>query len=932
MKIVFKKFGFLKKKKVILPLVAVLALSSYGVYTYVFSAVVSWDGGGTDELCGGAGTANNWSCGYNWGGDVAPTSADIATFDNTSDKDATIDSAINVAGIDINSGYDGTITQNAAITVGTSNFDQAAGTFLGGSDTMTITGSYALSGGDFTSTSGNMTISASLNLSGGNFTHNGGTVSFVGASATSISCSGTPFNLVQFNKNGRGGITTINAGCTVPVGSGQTSTFAGTYIGFTPSTVLNNYGTIVAGDGWGVTKTDECGAIWWINNYDTGVISIGSGTFTVGGCIGNIYNYGTIDHDGTGWTGGGIVNEDADASVGYAGTDLSLKSDLIVDLGSFPNGKNVTFTSGVNGTLNCGDVTLGDMIVDKVSNSLSLGSSCSVGNMTSSSGTINNPASAYTIYATGDVALSSSGTLGGSNLTLELSGTNAQSLSQSAGTFASNLRINKTGSNAAMLATNFTTTQNCNVTEGLLSLDGHNLVCGIAFTVENGGTLSLVGSEFATEPTLNSGSTVVYKGDGDASTDTYILKDWSYHNLTVDMSDASDELATMKADTLSEGLVGYWSFDDGSGITVTDSTAYANHGQAQNTDDTNWDGVDKAPLDFTNGYSLTLNGSSQYVSVASSADLPTGDFTYSAWVKLVTINDEMIIMVPNSSGQNEFYFHSNSTLRTATNNSERAASSSNLPTAAWTHVLVKRSGGSITQYINGVQSGTGTDAGILAFTSCPLYFGTDVDSGCSGSLGNYLNGKMDEIRIYNRALDSLEIATLADGDNTTGVNITNLIVGGTLDIVSGTFDQGAGGSLTAGAVTVGENGTWTNTGLGDITLGGNVLNDGNIVLSRTGESCGEADDIFITSSSAGVQRAWSGSGTFDISDVTVQDQGGTANIIAYSSTELTNVGDNWVIDNDCTPGLPDPEPDPPDPEGTTELRFEGMLLEGINID
>src|SRR5688572_331137 len=84
-----------------------------GAYsTASFAAVRTWDGGGGGDT--------NWNTCANWSADTCPGSGDIATFDNTSDNNATINVAINVAGIDINVGYDGTITQNAAVTVGSS--------------------------------------------------------------------------------------------------------------------------------------------------------------------------------------------------------------------------------------------------------------------------------------------------------------------------------------------------------------------------------------------------------------------------------------------------------------------------------------------------------------------------------------------------------------------------------------------------------------------------------------------------------------------------------------------------------------------------------------------------------------------------------------------------------------------------------------------
>ncbi len=95
------------------------------------AATRTWDGGGGDD---------NWSTAANWSDDTAPGASDVATFDGTSTKACTIDANISVAGIDINPGYTGTVTQSASVTVtvGTSNYNQAAGTFTGGNSAIDI--------------------------------------------------------------------------------------------------------------------------------------------------------------------------------------------------------------------------------------------------------------------------------------------------------------------------------------------------------------------------------------------------------------------------------------------------------------------------------------------------------------------------------------------------------------------------------------------------------------------------------------------------------------------------------------------------------------------------------------------------------------------------------------------------------------------------
>ncbi|MBL8028433.1 MAG: hypothetical protein JNL74_18555, partial [Fibrobacteres bacterium] len=122
----------------------------------------------------GRGTTQAWNEAANWEGGVAPGVNDTAFFGVQSSKDCSINVAISVKGIKINSGYIGTVRQTAgnAITVGSGGYVQAGGTFIGSNATITVSGNMTLSGGTFTSTSGN------LNFGGGAWTSNTGSPTF----------------------------------------------------------------------------------------------------------------------------------------------------------------------------------------------------------------------------------------------------------------------------------------------------------------------------------------------------------------------------------------------------------------------------------------------------------------------------------------------------------------------------------------------------------------------------------------------------------------------------------------------------------------------------------------------------------------------------------------------------------------------------------
>ncbi|HEU4594438.1 MAG TPA: FG-GAP-like repeat-containing protein [Pyrinomonadaceae bacterium] len=117
-----------------------------------------------------------------------------------------------------------------------------------------------------------------------------------------------------------------------------------------------------------------------------------------------------------------------------------------------------------------------------------------------------------------------------------------------------------------------------------------------------------------------------------------------------------------------------------------------------------------------------------------------------------------------------------------------------------------------------------------------------------------------------------------------------------LAIVSGgVFDQGASFNLVLTTLSVLSGGTFRNLGVGDLTVGGSVANAGLITLDGGGAACGDADSILVRSSSAGVQRAWGGAGTFSLTDVDVRDQAGAAAVVVRNGTDSGNNGANWTF-------------------------------------
>ena len=80
-----------------------------------------------------------------------------------------------------------------------------------------------------------------------------------------------------------------------------------------------------------------------------------------------------------------------------------------------------------------------------------------------------------------------------------------------------------------------------------------------------------------------------------------------------------------------------------------------------------------------------------------------------------------------------------------------------LALGTWTHVAAVRSGSSAKIYFDGVEAASGTISGTGTTSANPLRIGAGW---LGGSASNFLSGRIDEPRIYNRALAPTEITAL----------------------------------------------------------------------------------------------------------------------------------------------------------------------------
>jgi hypothetical protein len=69
----------------------------------------------------------------------------------------------------------------------------------------------------------------------------------------------------------------------------------------------------------------------------------------------------------------------------------------------------------------------------------------------------------------------------------------------------------------------------------------------------------------------------------------------------------------------------------------------------------------------------------------------------------------------------------------------------------WTHLAASYDGAAMRLYVNGVQVASRAQTGAIATSTDPLQIGGD------SIYGQYFAGRIDEVRIYNRALSAAQI-------------------------------------------------------------------------------------------------------------------------------------------------------------------------------
>jgi hypothetical protein len=194
------------------------------------------------------------------------------------------------------------------------------------------------------------------------------------------------------------------------------------------------------------------------------------------------------------------------------------------------------------------------------------------------------------------------------------------------------------------------------------------------------------------------------------------------------------------------GLVAAYSFDEGSGTTVFDASGNGNNGTIGGA---TWTTSGKY------GNALVFDGVSAVATINHSASLQLGTaMTLEAWVNPSVVSGVWRDVI--YKGVDNYYLEGTSTTsnRPATGGTFAGMAlygTAALPVNTWTHLAATYDGTTMRLYVNGVQVASRAQTGAIATSTNPLQIGGDSD------YGQFYQGTIDEVRVYNVALAAAQI-------------------------------------------------------------------------------------------------------------------------------------------------------------------------------
>lgn len=192
-------------------------------------------------------------------------------------------------------------------------------------------------------------------------------------------------------------------------------------------------------------------------------------------------------------------------------------------------------------------------------------------------------------------------------------------------------------------------------------------------------------------------------------------------------------------------------FDEGSG-TVTD---FRSGGPGTVSDLNSWGTGQQGAsfLGFGASYAELVD------SGVSEADI-TGPLTLMAWVKPAALGGTQMIISKDNVYELEIGKVADDVWNLRLDNVVVGQGSTTLENGFWYHLAASWDGETVTYYVNGLEDGTAGFNGVLSSNDENLGVGARPTAAIAGGPTFFFVGNIDDARIYDRALDATEIASI----------------------------------------------------------------------------------------------------------------------------------------------------------------------------
>lgn len=238
-----------------------------------------------------------------------------------------------------------------------------------------------------------------------------------------------------------------------------------------------------------------------------------------------------------------------------------------------------------------------------------------------------------------------------------------------------------------------------------------------------------------------------------ARTAAQVLADFNSRGSQIS---AGNVLGASAYSNLTNGLVGYWKMDEatnswsGTSGEVIDSSGNGNNGTGSGF-------TSSSPIAGKYGNGGNFNGSNSYVNLSTTTNFPTGSGkrTLCAWAKPTSTSFTGWIFASGTTNTGQAMFVgqvSGGTLDGGGYNGDDASQSNFWNAGAWSHVCLTYDGTTARLYGNGLLlQSTAKNWNLVPNVA---YIGRQING------GEYWNGQIDDVRVYNRALSPIEVEQL----------------------------------------------------------------------------------------------------------------------------------------------------------------------------